>query len=472
MKIAIVAEGCYPYVTGGVSSWIQTLIKNMPQHQFYILAISADDREMKEVYEIPDNVIKVIQIPLKSKTKDVYKKQIELTHRQRYLIKAFLAFESVDDEVYSIFNNQDLIGNVDDFLSSVTLYEIILEIYQEKQRTEPFIEYFWTWKNILKPLLHVLQVELIDADVFHSVATGYSGILASAQGILNNKPVVISEHGIYAREREEDILQLDWIPAIFKDIWIDFFHYLAKSAYDHSAIITSLFDENAMYQVNKGADFDKIQVIPNGVLYEKLSQIQRKEFNQKQVNLGAIIRFVSIKDIKTMIYMMEHLKNVAFDFHLYLIGPTSEDEGYYQECLDLIKHLGLENNIMITGVVNVQDYLDKIDIILLSSISEGQPLCLMEAMAVGIPCVATNVGSTQELLQGNKEDQLGECGYLYTPISPQQGAKAIIKMVEDQQNYERMSKIAKKRVQTYYDQGLMIERFNNIYLKVGEKYYG
>ena len=57
MKIWIVAEGCYPYVVGGVSGWVHSMIKAFPEHEFVILSIIADrDQSSKFEYELPDNV--------------------------------------------------------------------------------------------------------------------------------------------------------------------------------------------------------------------------------------------------------------------------------------------------------------------------------------------------------------------------------------------------------------------------------
>lgn len=65
MRICIVAEGSYPYVVGGVSSWIHSLIRSFPSQEFVILAIVAD-RSMrgKYVYELPSNVTEVHEVYL------------------------------------------------------------------------------------------------------------------------------------------------------------------------------------------------------------------------------------------------------------------------------------------------------------------------------------------------------------------------------------------------------------------------
>ena len=57
MKICVVAEGCYPYVIGGVSSWIHSMIQSFPNIEFIVLAIISDrDGSGKFVYDIPKNV--------------------------------------------------------------------------------------------------------------------------------------------------------------------------------------------------------------------------------------------------------------------------------------------------------------------------------------------------------------------------------------------------------------------------------
>ena len=54
MKICIVAEGCYPYVVGGVSSWIHSLIKSFPEQEFILTAIVANRSfRGKFAYELP-----------------------------------------------------------------------------------------------------------------------------------------------------------------------------------------------------------------------------------------------------------------------------------------------------------------------------------------------------------------------------------------------------------------------------------
>lgn len=65
MRICMVVEGCYPYVVGGVSSWVHSLIQLFPEHEFVILTIVAN-RSMrgKFVYRLPENVTEVHELYL------------------------------------------------------------------------------------------------------------------------------------------------------------------------------------------------------------------------------------------------------------------------------------------------------------------------------------------------------------------------------------------------------------------------
>ena len=63
MRICVILEGCYPYVTGGVSTWIHQYMKAMPQHEFVVWAVGASSEDRgKFKYELPDNVVEIREI--------------------------------------------------------------------------------------------------------------------------------------------------------------------------------------------------------------------------------------------------------------------------------------------------------------------------------------------------------------------------------------------------------------------------
>ena len=63
MRICVILEGCYPYVTGGVSTWIHQYIQAMPEHEFVLWTIAASSEEQgKFKYQLPENVTEIHEI--------------------------------------------------------------------------------------------------------------------------------------------------------------------------------------------------------------------------------------------------------------------------------------------------------------------------------------------------------------------------------------------------------------------------
>lgn len=63
MRICLVLEGCYPYVHGGVSTWMHGYIQAMPEHEFVLWVIGAHTADRgKFVYELPGNVVEVHEV--------------------------------------------------------------------------------------------------------------------------------------------------------------------------------------------------------------------------------------------------------------------------------------------------------------------------------------------------------------------------------------------------------------------------
>ena len=86
MKVCIVAEGCYPYVVGGVSSWINSMIKAFPDIEFVVLAIVANrSYRGKFVYELPENVSEVYELYLEDYLKHVVPSEMPVSYEKEAL---------------------------------------------------------------------------------------------------------------------------------------------------------------------------------------------------------------------------------------------------------------------------------------------------------------------------------------------------------------------------------------------------
>ena len=149
--------------------------------------------------------------------------------------------------------------------------------------------------------------------------------------------MLLTEHGIYTREREEEIIRAKWVQPAFKKQWISFFYMLSDIIYTRAFLVSALFT-NAMHaQIQMGCDKEKCRVVENGINYERLSPIPLKE-EDGWVDIGAIVRLAPIKDIKTMIYAFYELCTTREHVRLHIMGGV-DDEEYAQECYALVDQL-------------------------------------------------------------------------------------------------------------------------------------
>src|SRR5437763_6873511 len=109
--------------------------------------------------------------------------------------------------------------------------------------------------------------------------------------------------------------------------------------------------------------------------------------------------------------------------------------------------LDLASILRFTGSADVKKYYSQIDVLVLTSLSEGQPLVILEASCAGVPVIATDVGACRELLLGiSHEDQaLGASGIITPVASPQETARALVELWQDPQRRLRMGEAGQQR---------------------------
>ena len=151
----------------------------------------------------------------------------------------------------------------------------------------------------------------------------------------------------------------------------------------------------------------------------------------------------------------------------WIMGPTDEDEEYAKECFELVEALGV-SDIEFTGRINVRDYLGKMDFTLLTSISEGQPLTILESYAAQKPVIATDVGNCRELIYGNK-DNFGAAGILTHIMNLEEIAQAMIELSENEKERLEMGQAGYKRVMAFYRIEQMKAVYREIYQGFSEK---
>ena len=469
MRICLVLEGSYPYVHGGVSTWAHQYITEMKEHEFVIWAIGAKEKNRgRFVYTLPENVVEVHEVFLDDL--EVSKKRMPRRGSKHLTKKEFQALSQLVScerphwpTIFALFQLGKL--NPTAFLESEAFLQIVREICSEKYPFIPLSDVFHTMRSMMLPLLCLLTKETPKADLYHAISTGYGGVLAALGSYIHQKPLLLTEHGIYTREREEEIIRADWVLPSMKKQWTDFFYMLSDVIYSRADRVTSLFTKARETQIEIGCEPDKCQVISNGIDYASFSQIARKKADG-WIDIGAVVRLAAIKDIKTLIYAFYEVSSRLPNVRLHIMGGV-DDRAYANECYALADKLKL-NNLIFTGRVDIKAYMEKLDFTVLTSISEGQPLSVLESMAAGRPCVTTDVGCCRELLEGKPEDSLGVAGYCVPPTYREGLAEAIIKMSKHSIARTQMGAIAQKRAERYYQYPQMIQQYRQLYKEYGQ----
>lgn len=468
MRICLLVEGSYPYVVGGVSSWIQMLITGCPEHEFFVYSIGAEAKDRgKFRYPMPPNVVGVqeefLDEILQGKCEGMRENILNAHEREALYDLVCGDGEIPFDALIELFHNQNTKREPLEIFMSSDFFDIISRVYVERYHHLPFTDFFWTIRSMLLPLFYLMHQELPEADVYHSVATGYCGVIGGIAALVYKKPFMITEHGIYSREREVEIIKSEWAKGDFKSVWIQYFYNLAKLSYRTADHVYTLFEHNVEIEHDLGCDPSKTAVVPNGIHMKNFEHIPPLVNEPgKPFTIGAVVRVVPIKDIITLIRAFFLVKQEIPDAVLYIMGQYEEDPDYYAQCCQTVDMLGLKD-VIFTGSVRVPEYLERMDVLALSSISEGQPLAVLEGQAAHRPFVTTNVGCCRELIYGDSTDTLGEAGIVVAPMDFEEMARAFIYLARNFDRRREMGCIGYERVKQKYTYEIFINSYRDIY---------
>ncbi|MDD2710432.1 MAG: GT4 family glycosyltransferase PelF [Verrucomicrobiae bacterium] len=494
--VCLLLEGTYPYVRGGVSTWVHQLIENLPEFRFALFFIGSERKTArKKYYQLPPNVVSQQEVFLFDRlpSDEMEPKPLTASVREDFYSRVRNFYRAPDHEAaaslaWELF---DWVGghsheiNYGNLCRDKEAWDIMVEFYERTMSNHSFIDYFWTVRFMHLPIWRVLRIqrEVPAARLYHSVSTGYAGILGALASRHHNAGYLITEHGIYTKERMLEITQADWIyePQSryfdysvrwrkFKELWIELFKFLGLMAYRSADRVISLFSGNMPMQIEFGAPPEKLEVTPNGVVPGQFDRAvaarraAREAGPQRQV-AGFVGRIVPIKDVKTLLRAASHVARRLPNALFKLFGPVEEDPEYFRVCREMVLVLELENYVQFVKSMPVEEIMPQIDILVLTSISEGLPLVLLEGFASHVPAVATDVGACRELLYGrDAEDKaLGRAGLLTGISSPVETADAIVELLSDRGLQDRMGMAGRTRVERFYRQADIMDRYRNFY---------
>ena len=195
MKICLILEGCYPYVFGGVSTWMHQYINKMKEHEFVLWVIGAKaENRGKFVYEFPENVTEVHEVFLDDalRMKDTGRLRHSFSDEETQSLRELMLCGRPDWEVlFRLYHDKHM--NPMSFLKSEEFLQILIECCEEHYPYIAFADAFHTMRSMLLPVLYLMGTEVPKADVYHAICTGYGGLLACLGGYVNKKDVLLIE---------------------------------------------------------------------------------------------------------------------------------------------------------------------------------------------------------------------------------------------------------------------------------------
>jgi glycosyltransferase involved in cell wall biosynthesis len=205
----------------------------------------------------------------------------------------------------------------------------------------------------------------------------------------------------------------------------------------------------------------KINVIRNGVLGASASRAQAQDEIRSELGInadakliGMVARMQPVKGHRFFIDAAANVLREQTNAHFVLVG----DGPLRSEILDQVERLGIADRVHLLGDrADVAQLVSGFDLLVLASLHEGSPNAVMEAMAAGVPVVATAVGGTKELITD------GETGYLAPPADPAALADRIVFALNDADNRAELTSAARRRINTDYGMDRMVGSVERLY---------
>jgi glycosyltransferase involved in cell wall biosynthesis len=480
MKVALAAEGTYPHQFGGVSVWCDQLIRGLPGCEFAVVALVATGTEPVQ-WELPANVSKLVTLPLwgpppprprgrRTRARRTRGRGVPLAVRE--LIDVLLddaaaaRFGTVLRDLHQYAMTRSLTAT----LAAEQTARLLAGTWRERwpalaaprgvrpADTRPTLHDAVTAMRLVEHALRPLSHPAVRADVTHAVTNGLGALPALAAKWQYQVPMIVTEHGVYMREQ---YLHLRHPPFGWpvKELYLRFLSQLCALGYQEAEVITPGNIYNRRWEQQLGADADRVRTIYNGVNPDDFPELTAEP---EVPTLSWVGRIDPIKDPETLLRAFALVVAEMPDARLRLFGsPPPGREDYLERCRALVTDLGIGGGVTFEGrIPKIRDAYAAGHVVVLCSISEGFPYSLIEAMACGRPCVATDVGGVSEALAD-------DAGIVVPPRDPAALAAACLRLLRDADQRKRLGAAARQRALEHFTVDRAVRAFDEIYTLIG-----
>lgn len=480
-------EGSYPYTGGGVSTWSHILCTELEEKVDFILFTLTGGPFIESRYRLTSNIRSIIHVPLwgaeepvthfdketpfseqvsrKARTDQEIIKQIFLPMFRDFLRRVFNPFQPAREFGELIYGFWKYYRHYDykETLSSPLVWAEFKRLLQDGYKPEDALleqehtrmldaTFGMRW---LYHFMMPLAVPLPEVSATHSTLAGFPAIASIAAKFEYGTPMILTDHGVYIRERLINVSQAD-MPFFLKKLLIDLATFITRAVYYYADIISPVTSVHSKWETKFEASENHIHPIYNGVNTDVFRPRPKPRETRDRPTVVAAAQVFQLKDIETMIYSCDYVRREIPDVQYLLYGSLDVDKEYAEKCQKLVRELELEDHFTFGGFHEMPSMLfNEGDISILSSISEGFPYTVIESMSCGRPVVATDVGGVREAINN--------CGILCKPRDSKALGDGVIKLLKDDELRIRLGKEARERVLLNYTTTKSVNSYHDIY---------
>ncbi len=480
LKVLLTTEGTYPFHQGGVSMWCDILVQNLKDIDYTVYSVIMNPF-VTQKFKLPENT-NLIKVPLwgteePSEHLDtpfslIYLKKSRTTPadiRERFvplfteMVEEIIAekkdphkFANTLLELHQYFEEYEYKVS---FKSEIT-WKQFKEIILKKVNSDPKLKHpdvFGLIQSLgwIYRFMNILNTPVPRVDVSHATAAAFCGIPCVLAKKKYDTPFMLTEHGVYLREQYLSMSKRN-LSSYLNTFLIRLIHSITSLNFTFADQVSPVCYYNKRWETRFGVPEEKIKVIYNGI--DKNVFTEAKDVHNINPTVVSVARIDPIKDIKTLIKAADKVKKNIPNVKFIIYGSVSVPE-YYEECLDLVEKLDLKDTFIFAGHTNnMAAAYQSGDVFVLSSISEAFPYSVVEAMMVGKPVVATDVGGVREAL--------GNTGILVTPQEPEELASALTRFLKDKNLRRSMGQDARERALNHFTLYDVLEQHIKSYLNL------
>ncbi|MFD6229572.1 DUF3492 domain-containing protein [Streptomyces sp. NPDC060232] len=496
MRIGLLTEGGYPYATGEARLWCDRLVRGLPQHEFELYALSRSAEQERGRVPLPEHVTRVRTAPLWTPADDgrTYSRR----ERRRFadcfgeLVHGICAGapDSFAAGLYGLAGLAREQGGLYAALRSESAVRALEAACRAPGASRPvqaaqvtdLLEFADELEGMLRPLSLDWYEEdahgdgLGAVDVCHAAAGG----VASLPGLLAKRffgvPLLVTEYGVQLRahylahlggagEGEEPR------PAV-RALLAAFHLRLATEIYARADFLTPGNAHARRWQERCGATRGRLRTVYPGMEADRFTTVGEAADRGDPDTLVWVGRVEPAKDLVALLHAFAEVRRAEPRARLRIFA-TAADPGYLAGCRSLAAQLFPdeaadrvtvgENPVAfeeIGGpeVPSAAEAYGAGRVVVLSSVIEGFPLTLAEAMLCGRATVSTDVGAVCEVIGGT--------GLVVPPRNPRALAEACLSLLGDAERAERLGAAARARALELFTVEQNVAAFQEIYLRL------